>query len=112
MATSMHFFWLMAGGYALRMVSQGTFRQITKVVSAPFTSGPKLYYRGGFESVMTRPEASRILGVRQTASKDKITKAHRKLMALNHPDTGGSAYMATKINEAKKCLMQGAEKSG
>tara|TARA_B110000285_G_C14945250_1_gene524002 strand:- start:537 stop:671 length:135 start_codon:yes stop_codon:yes gene_type:complete len=44
---------------------------------------------------MTRREAGLILGVRETAEPDKIMKAHRKLMFLNHPDNSGSTYLAT-----------------
>ena len=65
------------------------------------------YYEGGFEESMTRREAALILGVRESSSASRIKDAHRKLLILNHPDTGGSTYISGKINEAKELLMKG-----
>lgn len=43
-------------------------------------------------------------GVRESAPENKIKEAHRKIMIANHPDAGGSSYIATKVNEAKDML--------
>ncbi len=66
-----------------------------------------IYNKGGFEDKMTRKEAALILGVRESSSTKRIKEAHRKLLILNHPDTGGSTYVAGKINEAKELLLKG-----
>ncbi|KAF4218523.1 hypothetical protein CNMCM8980_009030 [Aspergillus fumigatiaffinis] len=65
----------------------------------------KAFYKGGFEPRMTRREAALILELpERTLNKEKVRKKHRQLMLLNHPDRGGSPYLATKINEAKEFL--------
>lgn len=75
---------------------------------------------GGFEKQMSRREAAMILGIkcdspvtksryashcsprpcRENAAKNDVKEAHRKMMLLNHPDKGGSPFVASKINEA------------
>ncbi|RYP47779.1 hypothetical protein DL768_006188 [Monosporascus sp. mg162] len=65
----------------------------------------KAFFKGGFEPRMNKREASLILSLNESAiTKEKIRKAHRTLMLLNHPDRGGSPYLATKVNEAKEFL--------
>jgi len=62
-------------------------------------------FMGPFQSDMTTREAGLILGLREKATKEKILSAHKRLMLLNHPDNGGSTFIATKVNQAKDHLL-------
>lgn len=66
----------------------------------------KNYYIGGFDTKMTVSEAMLILGIteRQPLTLKELRAKHRKTMLLNHPDRGGSPYLAMKINEARSVL--------
>ena len=74
-----------------------------------FDSFGKRYYEGPFEAAMTRREAALILGVRESATAQRIKDAHRRILRINHPDMGGSAFLSAKVNEAKELLIKGKE---
>ena len=57
-------------------------------------------------SELSPNEAYEILGLPNTATKDEIVKAHKRLMQRMHPDRGGSDYLAAKINAAKDLLIK------
>jgi DnaJ family protein C protein 19 len=50
-------------------------------------------------------DARRLLGVGEGASLDEIRSAHRRLIARVHPDTGGSAELAERVNVARDTLV-------
>ena len=56
-------------------------------------------------TAMPVAEARALLGVDESASLGDIREAHRRLIARVHPDTGGSAELATRVNAARDALL-------
>ena len=55
--------------------------------------------------VMNVERACAVLGVEETATKEEITEAYKRLIQHVHPDRGGSSYLTSELNEAKKVLL-------
>ena len=56
---------------------------------------------------MGRAEALAVLGLAEGATAEDIRAAHRRLIQRVHPDVGGSADLAARINRAKDILLAG-----
>ncbi|WOI54152.1 hypothetical protein [Parvularcula sp. LCG005] len=55
---------------------------------------------------MSREEALAVLGLPATADAALVREAHRRVIAKAHPDSGGSDYLASKVNEARDVLLK------
>ncbi len=95
-----------AGIAAAAVVGRAALRAAQASKNPSWMPAGKRFLRGGFESQMSKREAAMILGIKESANKDKLKEAHRRIMLLNHPDRGGSPYIASKVNEAKE-IMEG-----
>jgi len=54
---------------------------------------------------MQPSEARTLLGVGEGATVEDIRAAHRRLITKVHPDAGGSAGLATRVNAARDALI-------
>lgn len=80
--------------------SAGLYKSISTRIYGQNAS--KLFFKGGFDAKMNMKEALQILNLKENnLTKKSLKEKHRKIMLANHPDKGGSPYVATKINEAK-----------
>lgn len=98
-----------AGRYVLRQMPNASMKFAEAVRSLPKFDSESLantkYYKGGFESKMTKREASLILGVSPTANKPKVCMhahftfiGHNKIVCVYVVSlfcilTGGSLYV-------------------
>jgi hypothetical protein len=56
-------------------------------------------------STMTRAEAYQVLGLRPDATEAEIHETYKRLMRALHPDSGGSDWLAARINQARDVLL-------
>ncbi|MGU3359152.1 J domain-containing protein [Methylobacterium sp. M6A4_1b] len=63
--------------------------------------GPR---RAAYPGAMTEQEAYEILGLERGASLEQVRAAHRTLMKRLHPDQGGTAEEAARVNAARDRL--------
>lgn len=73
-----------------------------KQKSEPKTDSNKPKGKGG----MTLEQAYKILAIDETASRKEVLAAHRKQMQNNHPDRGGSDFLAQQINLARDIILE------
>ncbi|MGH1485465.1 MAG: hypothetical protein ACRBCI_04540 [Cellvibrionaceae bacterium] len=104
--------WLAAGIAALLPIAQKLFFLALRVM--PFlqnwrkkkqSHNAKQPTEANFSN-MTIAQAKEIFGFDEINSIEQITKRHKELMQKNHPDRGGSDYLAAQINQAKDKLIE------
>jgi DnaJ homolog subfamily C member 19 len=87
------------GLFTVIRVLRGFWTERLRVASRSRSPSPQSH-------TLSRQEALEILGLREGASRDDILRTYRELMRKLHPDSGGSGYLATKLNQAKDTLLE------
>lgn len=106
--------WLAAVGAgilaAFRWIGPSIPRLLPWVISllvrppAPSRTSPS-DVRARDSGAMTRVDALAVLGLQEDASDDEIRRAYSALIKKVHPDRGGSAYLASRVNLARDVLL-------
>ena len=94
--------------FMLRLGPVAVFNLVTLLV--PFInrysfSEKKEYTDSNTKSVMSKEEARQLLGVGVPATSQEINSAFNRLMKKNHPDVGGTNYLAEKLIQARDILL-------
>jgi hypothetical protein len=94
---------------ALFLLGLSLFTKGKLIVGAALMSSALLWaaWRRARPSARPMPaaDARRLLGVSEGATLQEIRDAHRRLIAKVHPDTGGSAELARRVNAARDTLL-------
>ncbi|MGA9582135.1 MAG: DnaJ domain-containing protein [Allosphingosinicella sp.] len=94
---------------ALFLLGLSLFTKGRLVLGAALMAGAMLWAAWRRSSPSSKPmpaeDARRLLGVSEGATLQEIRDAHRRLIAKVHPDTGGSAELAHRVNAARDTLL-------
>lgn len=93
-------------GLAVWMIARGQTVQGLGLLGATAAMGFAGWMRRRVGAVpMDELEARQILGLGLGASEDDIKRAHKRLIAQVHPDKGGTADLARRVNAARDVLL-------
>ena len=98
----------LAGGVGLSgwLLARGQLIPGLALAAATAALGFGGWMRGKVAAIpMDEIEARQLLGVGLRASQEEIQAAHRRLIAAAHPDRGGDAELARRLNAARDLLL-------
>lgn len=100
---------ILAGLLALRLMTRGEW--LPAVIGVGWTVGWFWHRRSGLftrpprGSAMSADEARGVLDLPPAADAAMVRDAHRRLIVRVHPDAGGSAELARRVNAARDTLL-------
>lgn len=102
---------MLAGLVAFKLLGQG---RVLPALLALAGAASWLWFarRGAPPATMAVEEARRLLDLPADADRAAIQTAHRRLIARVHPDAGGSAELARRVNAARDTLLSELRRKG
>jgi DnaJ domain len=97
---------LFAAGAALILTRNPGLAILAGALAYSLTQKSSWFPGGGGARGMSIEEAYLVLGLNPGATREEIKAAHRNLIRRSHPDQGGTAYLAAKVNAAKDILLK------
>lgn len=100
-----------AAGAAASTLLRFAYTVTAKAVAQDVLERPYVRYESAFPTRFSRVEAIQALGAEATDSEQQILQKYRDLIKELHSDTGGTPYIAQRLNEARDaCLGIGRRK--
>ncbi len=87
-------------------MNSGAFAETFNSIMNKMMSGMNINNLSQADTTLSYQEALEVLGLEGKPTKSEINKAYHKLMQSNHPDKGGSRYLAQQINSARDVLLK------
>ncbi len=84
----------------------GVVERIYRVKAAQQMYNASKQHNSGGDGQLSVKEALELLELDEQASEEEVKQAYKRLMKKVHPDHGGSKYFTTKLNEAKKVVLE------
>lgn len=89
-----------------RIVYRATTRVLAVEIAKDAATRPYISYEHSFPTVFSRSEALSALGVTSAASSQEVQQKYRDLIKELHSDTGGTPYIARRLNEAREAVQR------
>lgn len=95
----------LAAPTVFRVVYRATHKTLARNVICDSTR-PYMLFEQGFPTTFSKHEAVSALGALPTSSSTEIQRKYRELIKDLHSDTGGTPYIARRINEAREAAQK------
>lgn len=96
---------VLIAGFIVPPACRTLYGVVASALAAKLADKPYSLYESGFPASFSREEGLAALGVDSSAEKKEVLQKYRDLIKELHSDTGGTPYMARRLNEAREACL-------